>query len=98
MAANASAATALSSSSCSFTTTHRSREAAVIADAVRRLNRRICLIDQVATGGASEVTDSALERALECLPTPPSLPLVKVYSVGNCVAYALLEAVSWSTP
>nr|CDS30790.2 adenylate cyclase [Hymenolepis microstoma] len=82
------------SSSNSVSASHRSREATVLADAVRRLNRRICLIDQMACGGTSEenpeLIDSSLERVIKSI-SRPSLPLVKVNSVGNCVAYALME-------
>ncbi|KAM7533941.1 hypothetical protein Aperf_G00000106920 [Anoplocephala perfoliata] len=83
------------SSSNSAPASHRSREATVIADAVRRLNRRICLLDQMACGGVSEegqeLIDSSVERVVESI-ARPSLPLVKVHSVGNCVAYALIDA------
>ncbi|KAM3176377.1 hypothetical protein ACTXT7_006646 [Hymenolepis weldensis] len=81
------------SSSNSVSASHRSREATVIADAVRRLNRRMCLIDQMACGGANEegqeLIESSVERVIESI-SRPSLPLVKVNSVGNCVAYALM--------
>lgn len=76
----------------SSTASRRSREATVIADAVRRLNRRICLIDQMACGGDVEIMGNAVNRIVKSLSKPP-LPLVKVHSVGNCVAYALLDAV-----
>uniref|UniRef100_A0A0R3WA41 Guanylate cyclase domain-containing protein n=1 Tax=Taenia asiatica TaxID=60517 RepID=A0A0R3WA41_TAEAS len=75
----------------SSTASRRSREATVIADAVRRLNRRICLIDQMACGGDAETMGNAVNRIVKSL-SKPSLPLVKVHSVGNCVAYALLDA------
>ncbi|VDN98826.1 unnamed protein product [Rodentolepis nana] len=82
------------SSSNSVSASHRSREATVIADAVRRLNRRICLVDQMAYGGDSEenpeLIDSSVERIIKSI-SRPSLPLIKVYSVGNCIAYALME-------
>ncbi|KAL5105698.1 Ca 2 calmodulin-responsive adenylate cyclase [Taenia crassiceps] len=75
----------------SSTASRRSREATVIADAVRRLNRRICLIDQMACGDDTETLGNAVNRIVKLL-SKPSLPLVKVHSVGNCVAYALLDA------
>ena len=79
--------------SSSTTASHRSREATVVADAVRRLNKRMCLIDQVVCEDCdTDTMDTIVSRALEST-TFPSLPLVKVHSVGNCVAYALLEAV-----
>lgn len=85
------------SSSNSVSASHRSREATVIADAVRRLNRRMCLIDQMACGGANEedqeLIESSVGRVIESI-SRPSLPLVKVNSVGNCVAYALIGTVN----
>lgn len=89
--------TATASSSSSSTASRRSREATVIADAVRRLNRRICLIDQMACGGDAEMMGNAVNRIIKSL-SKPSLPLVKVHSVGNCVAYALLDADSKDSP
>ena len=70
-------------SASSAASSHRSREATVLADAVRRLNKRICLIDQLAAGEAVGAERGLASRL--------ALPLVKVHSVGNCIAYAHLD-------
>ncbi len=75
------------------TASHRSKQATVVADCVRRLNRLICAIDRLAAGEIA-TGDKAIDYALKKIPIAPTrLPLVKVYSVGNTVAYASLEGV-----
>lgn len=85
-----------SSSVSASTSSHRCKQATVLADSVRRLNRLICAIDRLALGELSS-GDAVIDYAIRKLSLPLHPPLVKVYSVGNTVAYAFLgDAVSYS--
>uniref|UniRef100_A0A5K3FDV8 adenylate cyclase n=1 Tax=Mesocestoides corti TaxID=53468 RepID=A0A5K3FDV8_MESCO len=77
--------------SSTLTASHRSRQATVVADCVRKLNRLICVVDRLAAGEIS-TGDKTVDNALKKLPPASTrLPLTKIYSVGNTVAYAFFD-------
>ncbi|KAL7055059.1 hypothetical protein AAHC03_024369 [Spirometra sp. Aus1] len=80
---------------------HRSREATVVADCVRRLNKLICLIDDLAIGGfprAYNSGDSLIDDTVRTLEKDAKFmstfanrdfpTLLKVYCVGPTLVFA----------